>query len=323
MFVTSEDYKFQVEKIIQKSDSVDIAVAFWGKGAEKLFEKIEKPIRILCNLTSGGTNPEPIEKLYKNIEIRHLNDLHAKVVIGDKSAIVGSANFSTNGLNIEDGEFDGWQEAGFVTDDEVSLAKMSFWFEQQWNRGQVVDGKLLEKARLNWKKRREGKIDCPDDAISVLDMKPEALSGTDIFLAIFSEDSSPEATRENQEQHDNLISKTGAVNTPAPYFFEGWDEKKLSEILLGYSVISVYVGPKGGVSVVGAYKVVRESMSSIGTKLHICENLSSLRGLPFGGKQKRDLGERIRECVKDLKPDDSSVLMPLDKFLAKYWVANN
>lgn len=136
MFITSADYKAQVERIIQENHSIDIAVAFWGKGAENLFANSDIPIRILCNLTSGGTNPAPIEKLhnkgvFKNIEIKHLDDLHAKVLVGDKSAIVGSANISTNGLNIEEGEFDGWQEAGFVTHDAVELEKMRQWFEQQ------------------------------------------------------------------------------------------------------------------------------------------------------------------------------------------------
>lgn len=323
MFITSADYKFQVEKIIQESNSIDIAVAFWGKGAEKLFANKNTPTRILCNLISGATNPTTIENLsnkkkYKSIHIKHLDDLHAKVLVGDKSAIVGSANISTNGLNIEEGEFDGWQEAGFSTHDAVELEKMRQWFEQQWKRSEEIDEDLLEKARINWAKRREERIGLPSEATSVLTMEPEALRDKKIFLALWSSYVSNEAIAVNKELHENLIDQLGAASTPPPYFFEGWDEAPY-EMLPGQSIISVYVGPKGGVRVDGAYKVINDKHSTaIGTKLHICETLSKLEGTPFGKEHRRELEERIRKCARQLKPDASSVLIPLEKFLAQY-----
>jgi hypothetical protein len=86
MFISSTDYKTHIDTLIQQSDEIDIAVAFWGKGASKYLEASGKRCRILCSLTTGGTNPSEIEKLQATHEVRHLEDLHAKVIIGTNLA---------------------------------------------------------------------------------------------------------------------------------------------------------------------------------------------------------------------------------------------
>ena len=131
MFLQSENYKAAIDLLLQKNSSIDMAVAFWGIGAEKLFESTHNA-RLVCNLLSGGTNPAVIEKLLDKpgFKLRHHASLHAKVLLGQDSAIVGSANMSTNGLNIEAGEFDGWEEAGTRLDDPQSLHKIRNWVEK-------------------------------------------------------------------------------------------------------------------------------------------------------------------------------------------------
>lgn len=75
-----------------------MAIAYWGKGADEKLES-SREYRIICNLTDGGTNPATIDiiRKMKNVKLKHLERLHAKVVIGSKYTIVGSANFSEIG----------------------------------------------------------------------------------------------------------------------------------------------------------------------------------------------------------------------------------
>lgn len=147
-------------------------------------------------------------------------------------------------------------------------------------------------------------------------MKPEELRDKNIFLALWSEDASDEAIAANKDRHENRMDSLGAANASPPYFLENWNEAPC-EILLDQYIISVYVGPKGGVRVDGAYLVHEEFFPTDGIKLHICKALIKLRGRPFGKKQKLELEARIRECTTQLKPDAASVLIPLDKFVAR------
>ncbi len=81
---------------------LDCAVAFWCKGAEALIPKNVKP-RIICDLTSGGTNPQVVRDFLERCKdkVKHLDSLHAKVYVGKNAAIVTSANASINGLGFE------------------------------------------------------------------------------------------------------------------------------------------------------------------------------------------------------------------------------
>jgi hypothetical protein len=80
-----------LNKAIQKiteEDDVRCAVAFWGKGAETLFRDLKlQKVQIVCNLSSGGTNPFVIEEIKTaGAVVRQLDVLHAKVYIGRDQA---------------------------------------------------------------------------------------------------------------------------------------------------------------------------------------------------------------------------------------------
>ncbi|MNT75568.1 hypothetical protein D3C72_2144740 [compost metagenome] len=47
MFIATPDYKAHIDKIIADSDSVDFAIAFWGKGDMKYLANSGKRFRIL------------------------------------------------------------------------------------------------------------------------------------------------------------------------------------------------------------------------------------------------------------------------------------
>ena len=161
MFVTSAEYKKVVTSVAEEEGELLVAVAFWGKGAESIVDsRSGGPVKIICNLTSGATNPTIIEALRKkeSICLKQHDRLHAKVVVGSRRAVVGSANFSSNGLNLEGEESNGWEEAGFVIECSTQIGIIRTWFEEMWNNAHEIDSQDIKVARAIWEKRRASRI---------------------------------------------------------------------------------------------------------------------------------------------------------------------
>jgi hypothetical protein len=138
-------------KTLLKEDKVRCAVAFWGNGCEKLLEG--KDARVICNLTSGGTNPHALKKL--KAELKQYDALHAKVIIGKSYSIVSSANISSNGLGFEGIEQNGWHEAGvkIKTSDELKN-----WFDDLWkNKSRPIEVADWKNAIKKWHLRQQMK----------------------------------------------------------------------------------------------------------------------------------------------------------------------
>ncbi|GGE59148.1 hypothetical protein GCM10007421_37180 [Halopseudomonas oceani] len=133
-----------------ESDPLRVAVAFWGAGADELVDP-SKRYRIICNLTEGGTNPAVIRMLLTcpNVEVRYLPGLHAKVFIGASQALVGSANFSANGLGIGAEPGAGWHEAAVLVD----AVEVTTWFEAHWQSALPVAEQVLFEAELQFEAR--------------------------------------------------------------------------------------------------------------------------------------------------------------------------
>ena len=58
--------------------------------------------------------------------IHHCSALHAKVIIGSRLAMLGSANFTRAGMLHR-------AEMGILLDDEKHVAELSSWFDNLWN----------------------------------------------------------------------------------------------------------------------------------------------------------------------------------------------
>ena len=139
-----------VNRVLDGTD-VRCAVAFWGRGAEtRLVPSSNRTVRIICNLATGGTNPDVIERLIaRRADVRHNSLLHAKVYIGDQTSIVTSANASINGLGLEGEEIANWIEAGA----EISSESVVSWFEELWEASPPVSQRDLDKAREQFQER--------------------------------------------------------------------------------------------------------------------------------------------------------------------------
>lgn len=154
MFLGSkEDVFAAIQRLIEEQpvdEPLGLAVAFWGQGSELLITPAKR-YRVICNLTEGGTNPSVIRELIgrQNVEVRYLPGLHAKVVLGRERAIVGSANFSANGLGLGSDPSRGWHEAAAI----VNAQSVVPWFEKHWQAALEVTSKTLFAAELKWEAR--------------------------------------------------------------------------------------------------------------------------------------------------------------------------
>lgn len=120
-----------------------IAVAYIGEGwsnyvsAKRLKEIIVSP--------TLGSNPRAIEELIQVLGINNvhfLDSLHAKLYLGDQSAILGSANLSRNGLS-ESGNL----ELVALVDDRDSVAELSKIYEEY--KSDAIKLYSTEKAKLD------------------------------------------------------------------------------------------------------------------------------------------------------------------------------
>ena len=224
-----------------------IAVAFWGDGALPalgLGGAESKNAKIICNLESGATNPAVIEGLIKAGAIVKSNPrLHSKVYLAGNTVILGSSNASGNGLALEGKELTGWIEANVLTNDESFVADVSQWFSEQWEIAINVKNTDIEQAKKLWLKRRQSRPYDSKDT-SFFDLPLESLRDRQIFIAMYREDASSEATHAFNKVKDDVAKQAKRPSSKLSdlSFFEAWDDLPRDA-----SIISIYVGPRGGV----------------------------------------------------------------------------
>ncbi len=247
MFIPSSNYLNEIELLVESSKSLDVAVAFWGEGSDKIFTRItDQPVRIICNLTMGGTNPKPIQQLLKqkNIVVHQLNNLHAKVLIGTNAAILGSANLSTNGLNQEPDECGGWEEAGVRIADKKMLREMEDWFQLLWAGSAPIKEADINKARQMWERRRSNRPSTSSNLSTLLN-DASFFKDRPVFLVIYTEDASEQAEK-TYEKAKKSYEKLTPGDEPVlnlSYFEDDLPYSKES------SLIGVYMGARGSVKV--------------------------------------------------------------------------
>lgn len=195
-FVEGSDLAKQFLDLQKNSSNVDIAVAFWGKGAvEELRIEGGKPTRVICNLDSGACHPDEIEKLRNLLgpNIKNCGSLHAKVYLTDNAVIVGSSNASSNGLAIAGAISSGWLEANIVLNQPDLLNDLRSWFDKTWSRATSISAADIKIARLKWDNRskstggkplKKGKI----GLLEVLKERPDILETTKIYCVAYNDD---------------------------------------------------------------------------------------------------------------------------------------
>jgi hypothetical protein len=100
-FLINDDLWQTLSEMIKSAHQVDAAVAYFGTGGAKLFPLRRGHCLIVdmspASVKAGTTNPYEIAKLMRRgVKVFSRRGLHAKVVVADNQALIGSANISRN-----------------------------------------------------------------------------------------------------------------------------------------------------------------------------------------------------------------------------------
>jgi hypothetical protein len=155
-FLSANEYLETIQGLIENSQHIDIAVAFWGRGARsRLRLRPDQDVRIVCSLRDGLSNPAAVRSLrliYGKDRVKQYGHLHAKVFLFDNAtAVVGSANVSIAGLPATEAEQSaGWMEAGVLLDDPATVQSIGQWYDSHiWQNAQRITQDDLTRAWLH------------------------------------------------------------------------------------------------------------------------------------------------------------------------------
>lgn len=235
------EYEMAIRRAVKEAEVIDVAVAFWGSGGETIFEHWSgRRLRIICNLAQGGTNPKAIRALLElpNVEVLQQDDLHAKLILTDKSLIVGSANVSSNGLGLEGVEQAKWREAGVLSTSSIELATAGRWFASQWAAARTIKKLDIEKAEAAWKARRRMRPKLAlDTKASLLEQPANLWADRPVHFAVYREGLSRAAEKKLAQEQECFPHAELDL-------YEGWDEGELPTDSNAV-IIPVYWGKRG------------------------------------------------------------------------------
>lgn len=180
-----------LKEVLQNIHPKKIAVAFLGKNYEQFIDpnKIES---IIISPTEGS-NPEAILELAKDIgwdKIFFLSKLHAKIYIGKKETLIGSANLSRNGLSDDK---DSLQEAcvKMPTTEEISSVYEELLNEAKKEfKDEPAKKMVLAELFKIWGRRIAAGLQKQDSNNVPIFKNYDSLTNRDFFLEWFSEETS-------------------------------------------------------------------------------------------------------------------------------------
>lgn len=245
----------QVRNFFEQATVIKCAVAFWGNRAPFLLglRGLNKPIRIICNLESGATNPTVIRELLDipQLEIRSHELLHAKVYWTEQGAIIGSSNASSNGLSYEGYETNSWIEANISVTNPKILTHIENWFDELWKKSNPVDLTQLRQIERLWRRRRNIRripgTKPNSSLLTALRQNQDSFKNRDIYVVIYRKIFTPEAKKTFQNW--KAQQKFGASSSKV-MCFEGW-----AHLPTDATVVVLYYGSRGSVRYEGCYRL--------------------------------------------------------------------
>ena len=313
-FLPPDSYRKSLTQLVAEEESLDVAVAFWGRGAKKLIHPVAtKPIRIICNLKTGGTNPFVIESFLKlsrekgvDVQIRQCDRLHAKVILGKTQAVIGSANISANGLGLEDEDFSHWLEAGVHVRQSSELDEMQTWFDALWSSVQVrvIEDCDIEAAHIAWKRNRPAPTPTTTsnpDFFSLSDFSISSLRRANVYALLYRRKVSPAAQAKLSAIQTESVDPNHSVKTGIRLWgYENWPDFP-SDIRAEY--LDIRWGLRNGVRVFGPCRLlgrratVQYDDGSFGT-LDIANPVDTLLDLPFEKHAREQMETALKSCIE-------------------------
>nr|WP_304665583.1 phospholipase D family protein [Pseudomonas tremae] len=313
-FIPPNGYRKTLTRLIAEEESLDVAVAFWGSGALKLIHPAtKKPIRIICNLKTGATNPSVIESFLalsrevgSQVHIRQCDILHAKVVIGKAQAVIGSANISANALGLEDEDSAHWLEAGVHIRERTELDKMQAWFESLWSSAHVrgIEDSDIQSAQIAWERNRQPPTTVTvrtPEFFSFRDFSVSSLRRANAYALLYRQNLSPTAQATLKTIQSQSVAEQHVVQTSIRLWgYENWPDFP-SDIRAEY--VDICWGLRNRVRVFGACRLLGQRVevqyhdSALGT-LDIANPVETLLDLPFGKLAQELMGAALKPCIE-------------------------
>lgn len=164
----------------------------------------------------GTRNREAIQEflIEQREQVRHVTDLHAKVVVGGDRALLGSANFTKKGLT-------GRTEMSVLLSEESTINELTEWFETLWA---IYDPPEIDRLEAYIESTSE--IPSPAQNRSGVSLS----SGESPGRATLSESAHDDAdvSAEHEESHTELVRR--ASNAPSPEWIRSYF-KLIGELL--------------------------------------------------------------------------------------------
>lgn len=332
MFVAGDKYSRAVKELFASDDPLDVAIAFWGKGAEtKALSKRNAQRRVICNLASGGTNPKVVTSLSSaiGVSIRRLDNLHAKVIIGSDVAIVGSANFSANGLGLEDGELAHWEEAGYVIKGSDAIAPLKAWFNTLWDhRSDEITPDDIAAAELAWRLRRFRRppVNASISRFAITDDNWRNFRDRGIYVIVWASGANAaEVAREDEDRRARAtilgITSTRAISQLPYDYYHDW--RSSIHRYAGAQFIDVeWKSRKKEFDCHGARHSMEDGHTEVdGNVMDVLKIVDNLTGLRFGPDEELAFAELMNTLSVDwyeaqaAEAQDRSFVVPLEKVL--------
>jgi hypothetical protein len=317
-FLTGPKLFEKIKKLVEDSEKIKFAVAFWGDGAPEQLGLIDenKDIKIICNLKSGATNPKIIRMLMAKYcgRIKTYDKLHAKVYLGERGAIVGSANASSNGLNYEGLENQGWIEAGLFINEENVIKNIENWFSSIWQQSKDINESQLKMAEENWLKRRKSRIiqERKSSLLINLHDHPDDFKDKSIYFVIYNDRTTKDAKNKMKEIKGLRANIFKGISNTKLEFYENWEklpeDSKLIDIF--------YDGTK--VKFEGFYKMPEKKViipfkyedKSDGS-MNLCYEIDYIDSLKLSANDKEIIEQKINLLFQKGKGDESGRYLSL------------
>jgi len=135
----------EISPITQTDGPRKAAIAFLGHDAPDLLAGFQRGDRLIVNagpraLTSGATSAEALAALFKRgVRLASHDRLHAKVLVTEHWAVIGSSNASNASNRSE--------EAGVITDDEGIVADATTMIDGLWAQAEAINASFIARAR--------------------------------------------------------------------------------------------------------------------------------------------------------------------------------
>jgi PLD-like domain len=281
---------------------VRVAVAYWGVGSlDRLDIRIrsaaDNDIIVVCDLMSGACNPAEIERLQKILgESRVLtrDQLHAKVWLTDRGAIVGSSNASANGLGFEGDELEGSIEANIFVDNAETLAAISRWFENDvLGEARKITKPGFREAHRRWKRRRVTRplLSKQGSLLGAIRVDPTSLANRNVSVWVYehtglSRWASRSLESEQKARRDNSIDCWENAERPPP----------AGAYVLDFDAVEGVTAQLDGLYQVLSDEPLRNTKN--GTLL-LCKPVKRILGLPLGDQTS---WERAASAAAKSKP---------------------